>query len=284
MKPNVPYHSARWEGKVARGFYRALLPMITSRRIQVPGELSFDVFSYSGESTLPEQIASIRSFLAYAGRPKQFTVVSDGSHTSRSVALLEKIDNCVRVQQTPPSLPADLPEKTRQYLTNHHTGKQLALIMSLPANGPTLYTDSDVLFFSGAHEILDLSQTQSVSAFYQADYQFSGDERVIVNESEKQNPANTGFLLLFRKLNWSIALERLRMLKGEPNFFTNQTLTHLCMRANGARPFDPRKFVLQLDDQTTYRDRYANSSLVMRHYVNPVRHKFWTTLAHRGFI
>ena len=148
--------------------------------------------------------------------------------------------------------------------------------MSLPQIGPALYTDSDVLFFPSAREIADLAQAQSVSAFYQADYQFSGDDRLIVDASERLNPANTGFLLLFRKLDWSLGLERLQMLKGEPNFFTNQTVTHLCLHANGARPFDPRKFVLQVDDQTIYRDRYAGSSIAMRHYVNPVRHKFWT--------
>jgi len=88
---------------------------------------------------------------------------------------------------------------------------------------------------------------------------------------------------LFRKLDWSVGLDRLQNLNGEPNFFTNQTVTHLCMHANGARSLDPQKFVLQSDDQTIYRDKYAKSSLVMRHYVNPVRHKFWLTLAHRGF-
>ena len=284
MKPNVPYHTAFLEGKIARHFYRTALHRIARRPVRTPRDVSLQVFAYSGENALPEQIASIRSFLAYAGRPKQFTVLSDGSYTSGSVALLEKIDKCVRVQQTPPSLPSNLPERIRSYLTNHHTGKQLALIMSLPTNGPTLYTDSDVLFFPGAAEIGELSQTKSVSALYQADYQFSGDERVLVSDSEKQNPANTGFLLLFRKLDWSIALERLQMLKGEPNFFTNQTVTHLCMHANGACPLDPRKFVLQASDQAVYRDNYATESIAMRHYVNPVRHKFWTTLAHRGFV
>ena len=283
MKPNVPYHWARFEGKLARDFYRAALPTIVRRKVCAPRELSLDVFAYSGEHALPEQVASIRSFLNYAGRPKHFTIVSDGSHTGSSIELLEKIDNSVRVRLSPPLLPSGLPDKVRLYLTNHRTGKQLALIMSLPLNGPALYTDSDVLFFPAAQRLADISQTQSVSAFYQADYQFSGDERVLINESEKQNPANTGFLLLFRELDWSLAMERLRMLKGEPNFFTNQTLTHLCMHANGARPFDPQKFVLQADDQTVYRDKYAGHSLVMRHYVNPVRHKFWIALARRGF-
>jgi hypothetical protein len=153
--------------------------------------------------------------------------------------------------------------------------------MSLPVNSPTLYTDSDVLFFPRACELADLSRSQSVSALYLADYQFSGDERLIRNPSERQNPANTGFIFLFRKLDWSRGLERLQMLTGAPNFFTNQTVTHLSMHANGAVAFDPGKFVLQVDDQFIYRDRYAGSSIAIRHYVNPVRHKFWTVLARR---
>src|ERR1700724_3390735 len=153
MKPNVPYHSALLEGKIARSFYRAALPTIVRRRVCVPRELSFDVFAYSGERALPEQVASIRSFLTYAGRPKQFTVLSDGSYSARSIALLEKIDNCVRVQQTAPPLPSGLPENVQSFFKNHFTGKQLALIMSLPLNGPALYSDADVLFFHGAHEL-----------------------------------------------------------------------------------------------------------------------------------
>lgn len=276
---NVPYHSARLEGKIARSLYRAALPMIVRRPLRVPRELAFNVFAYSGENTLPEQVASIRSFLTYAGRPKQFVVVSDGSYTSSSIELLEKIDKAVRVQTTAPPLPPGLPDTIQSYLTTHPTGKQLALLMSLPANGPTLYTDSDVLFFPRACELADLSNTQSVSALYLGDHRFSGDERLIRDPSEKRNPVNTGFVFLFRKLDWSRGLERLQMLNGEPIFFTNQTVMHFCMHANGAAAFDPRKFVLQEDDQFIYRDRYAGRSLAIRHYVNPIRHKFWTALA-----
>ena len=278
---NVPYHSARLEGKISRSLYRAALPMIVRRRIRIARELPFDVFAYSGENTLPEQVASIRSFLAYAGRPKQFTVVSDGSYTRTSVELLERIDNCVRVQRTAPDLPPGLPEKVRSYLTSHFTGKQLASIMSLPTDGPTLYADSDVLFFPEAIQLADLARNKSVSAYYLADYQFSADERLIRDPAERKNPVNMGFLLLFKKLDWSLALERLQMLNGTPNFFTTQTVVHLCMHANGAVAFDPRNFVLQVDDQFIYRDRYAGASIAIRHYVNPIRHKVWTALARR---
>jgi hypothetical protein len=278
---NVPYHLARLEGKIARSLYRAALPVIVRRTIRVPRELSFNVCAYSGENTLPEQVASIRSFLTYAGRPKQFVVVSDGSYTSTSIELLEKIDKAVHVQTTPPPLPPGLPNEVQSYLRTHPTGKQLALLMNLPTDSPTLYTDSDVLFFPRACELADLSNTQSASALYLADHRFSGDERLIRDPSEKRNPVNTGFVFLFRKLDWSRGLERLQTLNGEPNFFTNQTAIHFCMHANGAVAFDPDKFVLQEDDQFIYRDRYASRSLAIRHYVNPIRHKFWTPLARR---
>lgn len=283
MKPNVPYHLARLEGRITRWLYQQTLPFIVRRKINIPREVPFEVYAYSGENSLPEQVASIRSFLTYAGRPKQFTVVSDGSYTSPSIRLLETIDSCVHVRQTAPALPPNLPERVQTFFTNHFTGKQFAVIISLPADCPALYTDADVLFFPGACEIVDLSRMQSASALYQLDYDFSGDDRLVRDATEKRSPANMGFLLLFKKLDWSVGLERLRALDGVPNYFTTQTLTHLGLHANAARPLDPQRFVLRLDDQTIYRDKYAKRSIAMRHYVNPVRHKFWTTLAHRGF-
>ncbi|HWY51881.1 MAG TPA: hypothetical protein VNW72_10410 [Chthoniobacterales bacterium] len=278
---NLAYHSARLEGKTVRFLYRAALPIIVRRKPVIPREIALEMFTYSGEDTLPEQIASIRSFLACVGRPKSVTVLSDGSHSAASIRLLERVDPSVRVCQSLPILPANLPDEMRTYLTTHPTGKQLALIMSLPKNGPALYVDSDVRFFPGASDLIRITRTDGVSAFYLADYQFSGDDRLLIDPMEKLNAANTGFLLLFRKLDWSLALQRLIELKGPPIFFTNQTVLHLCMRANGAAPFDPLKYILRVDDEFVYGDQYASPAVAMRHYVHQIRHKFWTALARR---
>ena|ERR1700730_1416117 len=276
--PNFGYHLARLKGHTLRRVYRAFLPLIVRRPVSPPRSFPPAVYSYSGEDSLPEQIASIRSFLRYVGRPKSFTVVSDGSYSDRSVRLLQRVDPTVSVRLSIPP-PADyLPEKFRRYLTAHPTGKQLALIMSLPENGPSLYLDSDVLFFPGAVDLANHSAKQDAPACYLADCQFSGDARLLRDSSEESQPVNTGVLLLFQKLDWSSAINRFLELDGEPNFFTNQTITHLAMHANKARPFDCSKYVLQLDDQFVYPDRYAGRALVLRHYVNPVRHKFWANL------
>lgn len=227
---------------------------------------------------LPEQVASVRSFLQNAGRPPRFTIVSDGTYTSQSVALLEQIDDCVTIETASTWLPRDVPNDLRPYLTSHPTGRQLALIMCLPMNGPAVYADSDVLFFNAAHELATVPASNGAVAHYLPDCGFSGDRRLLRDVEEEAQPVNTGFLLLVRPLDWRGALDRLRQLRGEPTFFTNQTLTHIAMHENGAVALDPRKYVLQLDDQFEFPDRYVSADIALRHYVNPVRHKMWTTL------
>jgi len=237
--PNFGYHLARLHGRIVRSLYKLFLPLIVRRRIDPPHSIDLDVFAYSSEAALPEQVASIRSFLRYAGRPRNFTVVSDGSHSQASIHLLEQIDASVRVEPAY-SIRSESSTKFRDYLTTHGTGKQLGLIMNLPHDGPALYTDSDVLFFAGANDLLDRIRDRDIAALYLADCQFVGDERLLHGVGEEKNPANTGVLLLFQKLDWSLSVTRFEELAGAPTFFTNQTMTHLTMHQNRTRAFDPR--------------------------------------------
>ncbi|MDQ6809434.1 MAG: hypothetical protein M3Z64_08435 [Verrucomicrobiota bacterium] len=206
-------------------------------------------------------------------------VTSDGTHSERSIALLEAIDPVVKVESARSDFPPDLSPAARAFLSEHATGKQLALIMSLPRGTPALYIDSDVLFFLGATELARMQPTLGVPARYLGDCRLSADERLFRDPSEKESPINTGVLFLGGPLDWSESVARFDALEGAPDFFTNQTMTHLTMHACGALPLDPAKYILQLDDQFIYADRHVRRETVLRHYVRPVRHKFWTTLA-----
>jgi len=275
--PNFAYHLALRFGNGLRRFYRVLIPLILLFRQKPSRAFPWQVFAYSNDRMLSEQVASIRSFLRHVGRPKSFTVVSDGSHSDRSIRLLERVDRSVSVTTANQAFP-DLPPKLGNYLRNHPTGKQLALIMSLPRNGPALYVDADVRFFPAAPDLFTHAEAKGVSSYYLADCNFAGDRRLLRGANEEEEPVNTGVLLVFRKLDWSLSISRFLELEGEPTFFTNQTMTHLTMHQNGGRPFDPAKYVLQLDDQCVFADHYAGPRLALRHYVDPVRHKFWTSL------
>jgi hypothetical protein len=274
---NYGYHLARARGRLVSRLYQVLLPIIVSRRIRPPRQLPIDVFSYSSESRLAEQVASIRSFLRYAGRPARFIVVSDGSHSRKSIRLLESVDPIVSVEHVPTPAP-ETPPSFAAYLATHVTGKQLALLMSLPRERPTLYIDSDVLFFPGASALNELLRSPGAPAYYLQDCGFAGDENVVNTLEEKARPVNIGVLLFFQKLDWSFTEARFAQSRGEPNFFTGQTITHLAVHTSRARPLDPLKYVLQIDDQFIYRDLYAGRGIALRHYVDPVRHKFWANI------
>ena len=275
---NFGYHLARARGALIRNCYHALLPAIVRQPIANENQLPVDVFSYSGKDALPEQVASARSFLKFAGRPASFTIVSDGSYSDRCISLLQEIDPVIRVVDSSDFVPDNVSSIVRQYFSKHATGKQLAVIFSLPRERPALYFDSDVLFFRGARALAELVRKKEAPALYLPDCQFAGDDRLLRDESERMQPVNTGALILFERPDWSKALQRFHDLSEPPNFFTNQTLTHLALHASGAQSLDPQKFVLQLDDQFILRDAYARSSIALRHYVNPVRHKFWSSL------
>src|SRR6266446_4757787 len=122
-RPNFGYHFARLEGDCCRRAYQALLPAIVRQPAHAPRAVPCSVFAYSNEDSVPEQVRSIRSFLRYAGRPASFTVVSDGSHSASSIRLLKRIDPVVSVRPADDFLPPALPEKFRDYITSHPTGK-----------------------------------------------------------------------------------------------------------------------------------------------------------------
>jgi hypothetical protein len=273
--PNYGYHLARVRGRFARSVYSALLPVLTRQRVHVSRTFPLEVYSYSGEAALPEQVASIRSFLKFVGRPPRFTVVSDGTYSAKSIRLLQNLGRSVVVEPFSAWTPRGHSRVIDEYLREHPTGRQLALIMSLPKNGPALYTDSDVLFFPGGDDLFTVAEEREAPAVYLRDCQLSGDARLLREYDPKVPAVNTGFLLLFRELDWSLSIERFLELEGAPNFFTNQTMVHVTMHSNGATPLNPVRYVLQLDDQFVYQDRYASDHIAIRHYVNPVRHKFW---------
>src|SRR6478672_1103401 len=116
IMPNYGYHLARAKGRALRGLYRSLLralPAVKSSR-----SFPLEVFSYSGEAALPEQVASIRSFLRHVGRPTLFNVVSDGTYSPSSKRLLQEIDPCVSVREAADWIPKDLPNEIYPYLRN----------------------------------------------------------------------------------------------------------------------------------------------------------------------
>jgi hypothetical protein len=272
---NIPYHIARFQGGTTRLIYKSILNLIVHTPISQTKKISANVYSMSCERDLPEQVASIRSFIRYVGVPDRFTIISDGSYSEVSCKLLCQIHPCVEVLLIENLIGNNLPKCVYEYASQQAMGKKLAVLLSLPILKTTIYTDSDILFFPGGEDLVNIVTSSDRSSRYLPDCATKMDNRVIYDEAEKLDPVNGGFIIFKDKPNWEFALERLSKLTELNNYFTEQTLVHLTMHHNNAKPLCAEKYILNVTDQFIYQDKFADKKIALRHYVSDIRYKFW---------
>lgn len=272
---NIGYRVARWQAGIVRKLYKTFLPWIVNSQIPQTRKIDLYVYYFSCDRDLPEQVASIRSFIRHVGIPDKFTIVSDGTYSSASSKLLQQISPSVEVVDFARFIKKDLPPSVYAYAKIHPLGKKLAVLISLPVDGVTMYADSDILFFPGAEELLKVTNLSDTQPRYLLDCATALDERLLDETSEKFPSVNSGFMVLQKPLNWEIPLNRLAELRENANYFTEQTSLHLAMHYNQGLPLPPEQFVVNRDDEFIYQDRHCSSKVALRHYVSPIRHKFW---------
>ncbi len=272
---NIGYHAAKIQGKFLRSVYKSNISSLVKFPIKQERQVPIKVYALSCERDLPEQVASLRSFLRYVGIPDVFTIMSDGSYTKDSIELLKRIHPCVDVQLLTKFQRDDLPQSVYEYASQQAMGKKLAALMSIPIEGATLYTDSDILFFQGASDLADLAVSEDSYTYYLPDCKSSLDKRLIYEDIEMQNPINAGFILFKKGLDWSDSVQRLTSLQEPPNYFSEQTIVNLTIKRNLGVALSPEKYIMNVDDQFIYPDKFATKEVAMRHYVSDIRHKFW---------
>lgn len=272
---NIGYHAAKIQAKLLRNAYKSSLSSLVSFPIKQDRQVPIKVYALSCERDLPEQVASLRSFIRHVGVPDKFTIMSDGSYTDQSIQLLQSVHQCVDVQLLTKFQRDDLPQSVHEYAAQQAMGKKLAALMSIPIDGATLYTDSDILFFQGASDLVDLANSKDTHTYYLPDCKNSLDKRLIYEDIEMQNPINAGFILFKKSLDWNESVKRLSNLEEFPNYFSEQTIVNLTIKRNHGVALARERYIMNVDDQFMYPDKFATKQIAMRHYVSDVRHKFW---------
>lgn len=280
MRP--AYHVARYQARATRAAYRRALPHIAGRGIRSKREIPVHVVAFSSASDLPEQVASLRSFLRFVGRPLSITVTSDGTHDERERVLLRHVDPGVSVVRYDEYARSDLPGPVLRYAEAHPMGKKLMVIASLRPL-PTLYIDSDVLFFPAAgeprvREILSARRTMYLQQGWSVGY-----DRRVLPEAEGE-AVNAGFLIVSEPLDWSAAFARMPSEPTSDDLYLEQTLVHIAMRSAGATPLPSHAWAIHGRDHFRYRDSEDPRETVLRHYVSMTRYKFWLALTRSSMI
>lgn len=269
---NIPYRISTYRGRRNRRRFMARVGDLPP--LQATDGIAAAVYAFSGESDWPEQMASLRSFLRFAGRPVRFIIVSDGSHGKQTRAALERVDPCVSVVDYGDIARPDLPDAVKQYACTHPLGKKLALLMSIPAGSTSIYMDSDILFFPEATSLRTFVHRSA--PLFLSDCSPSFDRRLIAAGQAARPYLNSGFLILKGDLDWMPFCDRLGPIADSPSHFTEQTIVHLAVQAAGGEALPGEKFILQYDDQFGLSDGYARRpGIVLRHYISSIRTKMW---------
>jgi hypothetical protein len=278
----VFYHLARYQAGFVREIYGRALPLVVRSPLRSRAQLPVHVVTFSSARDLPEQVASLRSFLRYVGSPLSITVTSDGSHHERDRAVLRRIDPIVRVLDYDEFARPDLPAKVLRYAEVHPMGRKLMVIASLRAV-PTIYLDSDILFFPPAgtdqtREVLSARQTMYLQQGWSVGY-----DRAVLPDAEGE-AVNAGFLIVASPLDWSEAWARMPEHASAADLYLEQTLVHIAMRKAAAKALPPHEWALHGHDQFHYRDAQSLRTTVLRHYVSVTRHKFWLALSRSSML
>src|SRR2546423_3028669 len=116
--------------------------------------IDVSVATFAQEIDVPELVVSARSFLRYVGVPREFVVVSDGTITDESSALICSIlPGVIRVRSIDEYTGARVPEPVRDFMAKSPWGRKLASIIATGDRAPALYVDADVLCFPRASEL-----------------------------------------------------------------------------------------------------------------------------------
>lgn len=279
-------------GKVNRNKFSKQVVLDLSQlidRVNRNKSIAMEVVSFSSRNDFPEQILSILSFIKNVGIPLKWTLYSDGTHTDRQKKHLATNFEFVKVTSIDfigvtslEELCCDELKPYHKYILdyalNHAFGKRLFYYLNHPLNNPTLFIDSDIIFYekSNIFEILINEKPRANGWFIPDAIWGCLDSRYKTLHTEQIYQVNAGLMFVLEKFkNYKKALDFYKVLDSKYEYFSEQTIINILLKENFFMPLPPKTFILDSGDQFDIRYLKKPSEIAVRHYTGPVRHKMW---------
>jgi hypothetical protein len=258
---------------------------------QVKGKkpIAMEVASFSSCSDFQEQLLSILSFVRYVGTPIKWTLYSDGSHTQKQIKQVENCFDFVIIKSinfmelsSIEDLCKDVIKPYHKYVLDYANklalGKRLFYYLHHKIENPTLFIDSDILFYEKADYFdVILTEKPQANGWFMPDAVWGClDSRYKEQHSEQVHQVNAGFMLLTKEFE-SIkgGLDFYKTVDFKYEYFSDQTIFQIILKDNAFMPLNPKTFILDSGDQFDFRYLKSPIEMAVRHYTGPVRHKMW---------
>lgn len=251
--------------------------------------IDIEVVSFSSCYDFPEQMLSILSFVKYIGIPLKWTIYSDGSHTEAQKKQIDAEFEYVTIESVDWEEMTSIEEFCSDelkpyhkyildYAQNHAFGKRLFYYLNYSIKRPTLFIDSDILFYekSNVFEIL-INEKPKANGWFIPDAVWGClDSRYIAMNSQQTYQVNAGLMFVLKKFDkYKKALDFYKVLDSKYEYFSEQTIINILLKENNFMTLPPKTFILDIGDQFDFSYLYKPNEIAVRHYTGPVRHKMW---------
>lgn len=270
--------------QVAIGLYHLVNQVSKKKTIEM------EVASFSSFNDFHEQVLSVLSFIRYVGKPIKWTLYSDGTHTQAQINQLESNFDFLKVAEgldwseieSLKGLCKEELEPYENYLIDYAKkyplGKKLFYYLNHPIEKPTLFIDSDILFYEHANVLkLILTEKPKANGWYMPDVSWGClDSRYKALNSEQVYQVNSGFIFANEAFkNIKESLDFFKTYNFTYEYFSEQTVYHHLLKNNSYMPLTPKTFILDSGDQFDFSYLFSPKQMAVRHYTGPVRHKMW---------
>ncbi|TDD94674.1 hypothetical protein [Flavobacterium cellulosilyticum] len=251
--------------------------------------IAMEVASFSSCNDYPEQLLSLLSYVRYVGIPIKWTIYSDGSHTQKQIDLVESNFNFVVFKSMNFAELSSIEHLCKDEIKPYHTyildyGKKFALGRRLfyylhhKIEVPTLFIDSDILFYDKASLFnLILTENPKPDGWFMPDPVWGClDSKYKEIHSEQFYQVNAGLMMLTKEFEvLKNGLDFFKTMNFEYEYFSDQTIFQIILKDNSFMPLTPKTFILDIGDQFDFSYLFKPKQMAVRHYTGPVRHKMW---------
>lgn len=167
-----------------------------------------------------------------------------------------------------------------EFAQSNVLGKKLAVILKAAEQGPTLWCDSDILWFKELSSIPKEDGTSTLPVLkISEDYQPSYDPRLLehgLKHLDCPPYRNAGLIYIRGELLKHCRLQPLLDLAAEEScHVTEQTIFAEANYQLGSGIWLRDEIACFSDDREVVLPQYGGKNWVARHYIGPVRHLFW---------
>jgi hypothetical protein len=258
-------------------------------QIKAKSPISMEVASFSSCNDFPEQVLSILSFVRFVGTPIKWTLYSDGSHTKKQIKQLQKDFDFLFIKSINFAELSSIEDLCKDEIKPYHKyildyGKKLALGRRLfyylhhKIEFPTLFIDSDILFYDRANSFdIILTEEPKPDGWFMPDAVWGClDSRYKESYTEQFYQVNAGFMLVNKEFDIiKNGLDFFKIIDYNYQYFSDQTIFQIILKDNAFMPLTPKTFILDSGDQFDFSYLAKPKEMAVRHYTGPVRHKMW---------